>query len=134
MGGCRTPVLEPYRALVLERLTADPDLTIPALVAQLAAEGVHANRVTLWRPVRSSGMTVKKTLFASERDRPWIAWRRAQWRKYQGRLDPRRLVFIDETRVKTDRTPIRGWSPRGSRLLAKAPGLSGISCAARHNG
>jgi len=50
-----------------------------------------------------------------------IAWRRAQWKKYQGRLDPRRLVFIDETWVKTNMTPIRGWSPRGSRLLAKAP-------------
>jgi putative transposase len=60
MGGHRKPVLEPYRALVLERLTADPDLTIPALAAQLAAEGVQANRVTLWRLVRSSGMTVKK--------------------------------------------------------------------------
>lgn len=60
MGGHRKPVLEPYRALVLERLAADPDLTIPALAAQLAAEGIHANRVTLWRLVRSSGMTVKK--------------------------------------------------------------------------
>ena len=60
MGGHRKPILEPYRALVLERLMADPDLTIPALVAQLAAEGIEANRVTLWRLVRSSGMTVKK--------------------------------------------------------------------------
>lgn len=60
MGGHRKPILEPYRALVVERLTADPDLTIPALVTQLAAEGIDANRVTLWRLVRSSGMTVKK--------------------------------------------------------------------------
>ena len=60
MGGHRKPILEPYRALVLERLAADPDLTIPALVAQLAAEGIEANRVTLWRLVRSSGMTFKK--------------------------------------------------------------------------
>lgn len=96
MGGHRMSVLEPYRALVLERLRADPDLTIPALAAQLAAEGGQANRVTLWRLVRASGMTVKKTLFASEQDRPLIAWRRAQWRKYQGRLDPKRLVFIDD--------------------------------------
>jgi len=60
MGGHRKPILEPYRGLVLERLAADPDLTIPALAAQLAAEGIEANRVTLWRLVRSSGMTVKK--------------------------------------------------------------------------
>lgn len=60
MGGNRKRILEPYRALVLERLTADPDLTIPGLAAQLAAEGIEANRITLWRLVRSSGMTVKK--------------------------------------------------------------------------
>jgi transposase len=50
-----------------------------------------------------------------------VARRRAQWKKYQGRLDPRRLVFIDETWAKTNMTPIRGWSPRGSKLVAHAP-------------
>jgi transposase len=30
-------------------------------------------------------------------------------------------VFIDETWAKTNMTPIRGWSKRGSKLLAKAP-------------
>ena len=39
----------------------------------------------------------------------------------QYRLDPRRLVFIDETWVKTNMTPIRGWAPRGERLVARAP-------------
>jgi transposase len=50
-----------------------------------------------------------------------VARRRAQWKKYQGRLDPRRLVFIDETWAKTNMTPLRGWSPRGSKLVAHAP-------------
>jgi transposase len=50
-----------------------------------------------------------------------VARRRAQWKKYQGRLDPHRLVFIDETWAKTNMTPIRGWSPRGSKLVAHAP-------------
>ena len=53
--------------------------------------------------------------------RPQIARRRAQWQKYQGRLDPRRLVFIDETWAKTNMTPIRGWAPRGTKLIARAP-------------
>ena len=34
---------------------------------------------------------------------------------------PGRLVFIDETSVKTNMTPLRGRSPRGERLLADAP-------------
>ncbi len=53
--------------------------------------------------------------------RPKIARRREQWKKYQGRLDPRRLVFIDETWAKTNMTPIRGWAPRGQKLVARAP-------------
>jgi len=50
-----------------------------------------------------------------------VARRRAQWRKYQGRIDPARLVFIDETWVKTNMAPLRGWAPRGQRLMAKVP-------------
>lgn len=63
----------------------------------------------------------KKTLFATEQDRPDVARRRAQWKKYQGRLDPARLVFIDETWAKTNMTRLRGWAPRGRKLLAKVP-------------
>src|SRR5258708_35225577 len=63
----------------------------------------------------------KKTLFATEQDRPDVARRRARWKKYQGRLDPSRLVFIDETWAKTNMTPIRGWSRRGEKLIARAP-------------
>jgi len=36
-------------------------------------------------------------------------------------LDPRRLVFIDETWAKTNMTPLRVWSRCGSKLVAKAP-------------
>jgi transposase len=57
----------------------------------------------------------------SEQCRPDIARRRAQWKKYQGRVDPARLVFIDETWAKTNMAPIRGWAPRGQRLHAHVP-------------
>jgi transposase len=50
-----------------------------------------------------------------------VARRRAQWKKYQGRLDPTRLVFIDETWAKTNMTRTHGRAPRGKRLVAKAP-------------
>ena len=50
-----------------------------------------------------------------------MARRRAQWKKYQNRLDPARLVFIDETWAKTNMTRLRGWAPRGRKLLAKVP-------------
>ena len=50
-----------------------------------------------------------------------MARRRAQWTKYQGRIAPERLVFIDETWTRTNMAPLRGWAPRGSRLKAKVP-------------
>ena len=67
------------------------------------------------------GSVSKKSLHASEQDRPDVARRRAQWKKYQGRLDPTRLVFIDETWAKTNMTRRHGRSRRGSRLVAKVP-------------
>src|SRR6185437_10771514 len=52
-------------------------------------------------------------------DRPDIARKRARWKAYQGRIDPKRLVFIDETWAKM--APLRGWGLRGKRLKTKAP-------------
>ena len=40
---------------------------------------------------------------------------------YQGRIDPRRLVFIDETWTKTNMAPLRGWASRGKRLRDQVP-------------
>jgi hypothetical protein len=50
-----------------------------------------------------------------------VARRRAQWIKYQDRIEAERLVFIDETWTKTNMAPLRGWAPRGERLIAKVP-------------
>ena len=50
-----------------------------------------------------------------------MARRRLQWKKYQSRLDPRRLVFIDETWAKTNMTRRHGRALRGRRLVAKVP-------------
>ena len=60
-------------------------------------------------------------MVAGERDRPDVARRRAQWTKYQDRVEPERLVFIDETWTKTNMAPLRGWAPCGERLIAKVP-------------
>lgn len=50
-----------------------------------------------------------------------MARRRAQWKAYQDRIDPSRLVFLDETWTKTNMAPLRGWAPRGQRLYARVP-------------
>ncbi len=60
-------------------------------------------------------------MLPAEQDRPDIARRRARWKKYQGRIDPRRLVFIDETWAKTNMARSHGRCRRGARLHAKLP-------------
>ena len=67
------------------------------------------------------GSALKKSLRASEQDRPKVARRRLQWQQRQHKVDPKRLVFIDETWAKTNMTPIRGRCPVGRRLVAKVP-------------
>ena len=60
-------------------------------------------------------------MFATEQDSPDVARRRVRWKKYQQRIDPARLVFIDETWAKTNMAPLRDWCRRGQLLVAKLP-------------
>ena len=46
---------------------------------------------------------------------------RRRWQRGQGQLDPRRLVFLDETWAKTNMTRSHGRCPRGQRLRATRP-------------
>lgn len=50
-----------------------------------------------------------------------MAHRRKRWKSWQSRFDPKRLVFIDETWIKTDMAPLRGWGPKGKRVRGFAP-------------
>ena len=50
-----------------------------------------------------------------------MARRRVRWKTHQGKLDPTRLVFIDETWAKTNMTRSHGRCARGQRLVAKVP-------------
>src|ERR1700751_3043328 len=58
---------------------------------------------------------------ATEQDRPDVARKRARWKAHQGRIDASRLVFIDETWIKTNMAPLRGWGPCGQRVVACPP-------------
>jgi transposase len=66
----------------------------------------------------------KKTLRASEQDRPELAKARAEWKDGRQpimREKRGRLVFIDETGTNTKMTRLRGRSMKGERLNSKAP-------------
>jgi len=60
MGGHRKRLLEPHRAVVLERLKAVPDITLKALVAELAEPGIPTCPTSVWRLLRAEGLRFKK--------------------------------------------------------------------------
>jgi transposase len=121
MGGWKQLMLLSQREWLLARIAEKPDLTLRALVAELRERGTPASYGAVWRFFRHEGISFKKSLYASEQDRADIARRRARWKQHQGRLDPRRLVFIDETWAKTNMTRRHGRCQRGKRLVAKVP-------------
>jgi transposase len=66
----------------------------------------------------------KKTLRASEQDRPDIAKARSEWKEGRQpimRRERNRLIFIDETGTTTKLTRLRGRCLKGERLNSKAP-------------
>ena len=121
LGGYRTCILEPHRAFVLAQVEKLPHLTLNGLKDLLAKRGISVSHDTVWRFLCREGQSFKKTLFAAEQRRPDVVRRRERWQRASRHLDPARLVFIDETWIKTNMAPIRGWGPKGERLLGFAP-------------
>lgn len=119
-GGGSAPTLdqgglERLRGLVQET----PDATLDALRRDL---GVGGSIMIVWRGLRKLDITrKKKTLHASERDRPDVPKKRRRFRREVKLIAPKRLVFVDETGVTTAMTPAYGRAPRGERVAASAP-------------
>ncbi len=60
MGGCRRAVLASERDWLLARIVEKPDLTLRAIVAELAARDVRVSYDAVWRFYRQAGLTFKK--------------------------------------------------------------------------
>jgi transposase len=73
------------------------------------------------RAAETAARREKKVLRASEQERPDVAERRAVWRLWQLGIDPSRLVFLDETWVKTNMLRPWGRAPLGARLVCDVP-------------
>jgi hypothetical protein len=111
----------PQRDWLLARVSVAPDLTLRALQAELAERKVDVCVDSVWRFLTAEGLSFKKGLRAAEQDRPDVARKRARWKRHQGKVDPERLIFIDETWAKTNMTRTHGRAPRGERLVAAVP-------------
>jgi transposase len=101
--------LGPLRDVIIAKVEAQPDITMPDLAAWLVEQhGVSADSSNL------SNLLCRADVH-QERD-DWCKNRQPAMRE-----SPGRLVFVDETSVTTNMTPLRGRSKRGARLHAEAP-------------
>ncbi len=120
-GGGPTPVLSPDDQQRLEDLIQKHnDNTLDQLRQQ---GGLACSLTTIWRALRRRGLTSKKkTQHADERDRADVRQKRRSFRRKVKRVEPKRLVFVDETGVTTAMARAYGWAPRGERAVGSAPG------------
>jgi transposase len=79
-GGDRRSVLKPHRDWLLELRRRKNDLTLDAIAEHLLrTHGVEADKSMLSRFSPPRGSASKKTVRASEQDRPDVAERREAW-------------------------------------------------------
>jgi transposase len=69
MGGWRPLLLKGEREWLLARIAEKPDLTLRAVMAELAARGIPASYGAVWRFFAREGITFKKKP-ARQRARP----------------------------------------------------------------
>ncbi|WP_354137645.1 IS630 family transposase [Bradyrhizobium sp. LB11.1] len=120
-GKSRSP-LEPHAAWLLELITAEPDLTLEAIVQRLLAGlELKTSEAAVRRFFKRHAITFKKTLHAAEQDRPDVSEARERWQASQASLDPTKLVFVDETGANTKMVRAYGRCRRGKRLVCKTP-------------
>ena len=122
-GNCLAPALDPHESWIRDQALNIPGVTVRELTRRAnGVLGLAVGKNTVWRFPGRCGLSHKKmTRIADERDRPDVKRRREIWMRHQGRIDRKRIVFVDETCVKTNMAPLRGWGPKGERLPGSAP-------------
>ncbi|TBC88685.1 IS630 family transposase [Rhizobium ruizarguesonis] len=109
---------------IAERVADNGEVTLDELCVELAGRGVLVHRATVSRFLNRLGLSIKKSLRASEQLRPEIASARELWIERRRRFFNKalaQLVFIDETSTNTKLTKRTGWAPKGQRYRTHAP-------------
>ena len=73
MGGNRPYALAGERDWLLGRLAEKPDVTLRALLVELAERGIEVSYYAVWHFFEHEGISFKKSLRAGEQDRPDVA-------------------------------------------------------------
>jgi hypothetical protein len=119
-GIARLPVV---RALV----KAQPDALLGELCERFAEKtGIQVSVSMMQRAVRRLELSVKKTLIATEQQTQRVKDLRFAYRVWSLTVDPRNLVFIDETEMYLGLTHFYGRASKGKRLYdTESPGNRG---------
>jgi transposase len=120
-GGGNPAVLGPEALEQLRKLVQkQPDATLEELRQRL---GVSCSLMTISRALRKLGLPRKKKIPRSqEQDRPDVQEQRQEFCAKLAGVDPRRLVFVDESGANTAMTRTHGRAPVGQRVYTNTPG------------
>src|SRR3954453_18388521 len=119
-GGGTPPALGPDDLKRLAELVREQhDATLDQLKQR---GGFGCSLKTLWYALDRLGLPrKKKSLHASQRDRPDVQKKRRSFRREVGQIEPKTLVFVDETGITTAMTPTHARAPRGERAVDSTP-------------
>ena len=120
-GGGNPAVLGPEDLEQLrELIRQQPDATLEECRQRL---GASCSLMTISRALRKLGLPRQKKIpRAQEQDRPEVQEQRREFSAKLAGLDPRRLVFVDESGVNTAMTRTYGRAPVGQRVYTNTPG------------
>ena len=105
----------------MDRRAARSDLARGAVAAarRVAAESEY--RAVVESVAGVGAALKKKSLYAAEQDTAANRQRRSLWREQVRRIDPERLIFLDESSVATEMTRCYGRARRGRRVREGVP-------------
>jgi hypothetical protein len=102
--GCSRSPLQPHPDWLLALIGERADLTLEIVLGE---RGVRVGVSSVWGTWTGTASALKKA-HAAERHCAAVAAARLVWKNLQPQLDPRHLVFLDETGTATNMARLRG--------------------------
>ena len=117
--------VSPVDVALLHRLVQDrPDRTTDELIRvynRQAAPEARVHRSSILRALQRTDTCLKKRSRPAELDRTRVQAERTAFQAWAVTVDPRRLVFLDESSANLAMGRSHAWLPRGTELIEPRP-------------